>query len=118
MEVQVLSPAQSKWALFWVPVFIVVGEKSKLLCFCEDLKAGICRFATMRWGREHLVDFERSDKIYLMIRDQVLSPAQKRTSSEVMTADERAEGANKKLVSLRYEFFISVRENFFKRYFY
>ncbi len=44
--------------------FVRAGEASKLLCLREESKAGTCRFATVRRGREHLVDLESKTNKY------------------------------------------------------
>ena len=53
------------------------SEESALRHFREESK-GVNDVALprVRRGREHLVDLERGEQIYLVIRDRFLSPAQ------------------------------------------
>jgi hypothetical protein len=49
-----------------------VPEESKLLCFREESKGGVMFYEVKQTsrGREHLIDFERSEEIYLVTRDR------------------------------------------------
>ena len=38
----------------------------------------------VRWGREHLVDLERSEQIYLVIRDHIISLSAKCTTDTAL----------------------------------
>ena len=50
----------------------VRGERANCFARVRESKAGACRFATARRGREYLVEFKRSEKLYLVTRDHKL----------------------------------------------
>ena len=76
-------------------IFYWVDGESNPRCFRGDLKAAAMRTCERaRRGREHLVDWERSEPIYLVIRDQIFpsTQIQKTPGWEFFVIHSRAKG--------------------------